>query len=415
MRNILAIARTDLQVYLSDRGNIFGLIALPIIMTLFLGGVFTSGGTSQVRLDILDQDSSPAATQFIADLRAVNPALILCPADSGPDDGCSLGEAESLNVESSIERVRKGQTDGLLVIPAGYGTGLAAFETIRLPYHTASDMLTNDPALQSIQAVLQRVNGGVVAARVGEGLAESLDVPPAAEGGDSFGQAVYAQANTDRADPPVTVAYTQTEANQPQNQSDGFGQSVPGMATFFVVFSVLGAGMYGLVKERSQGTLPRLAVMPVRRADIIGGKILAYFSIGIVQFVIVFLVGLVVGVNFGHDVLALLLVMVAYTLCITALSFVLAPRMRNDSQISAMTTLLGMVMGALGGAWWPLDVAPQFMQLVGHLTPVAWAMDAFRQLFFFNGSLGDVLLPVGMLVAATAVLFVVGIRAFKFT
>jgi ABC-2 type transport system permease protein len=88
--------------------------------------------------------------------------------------------------------------------------------------------------------------------------------------------------------------------------------------------------------------------------------------------------------------------------------------MRNENQISALTTLLGMTMGALGGAWWPLDIAPDFMQIVGHLTPVAWAMDAFRQLFFFGGGLPDVLLPVGVLLAAALLLFGIGIRAFKF-
>jgi ABC-type multidrug transport system permease subunit len=54
------------------------------------------------------------------------------------------------------------------------------------------------------------------------------------------------------------------------------------------------------------------------------------------------------------------------------------------------------------------------MQTVGHLTPVAWAMDAFHQLLFYNGGLGDILLPVGVLVAITAVLFGVGILTFRY-
>src|SRR5262249_1967924 len=153
--------------------------------------------------------------------------------------------------------------------------------------------------------------------------------------------------------PPAMVVYSETATDE--TATGGYGQTVPGMATFFVIFSVLGAGMYGLVKERTDGTLPRLAMMPVRRAEIIAGKILTYFLIGMLQFAIVFVVGLFVGVDFGRDLLALLLVIVAYTLCITALSFALAPRMRSEGQVSALTTLLGMMMAALGGAWWPLD------------------------------------------------------------
>jgi ABC-2 type transport system permease protein len=186
------------------------------------------------------------------------------------------------------------------------------------------------------------------------------------------------------------------------------------MATFFVVFTVLAAGMNGIVRERRQWTLQRLAVLPLRRSEILAGKILMQFSVGIIQFLIVFLVGLFVGVNFGRDPLALILVMVAYTLCITALGLALASRVDNENQVSALTTLLGLVMAALGGAWWPLSIVPPVMQAVGHLTPLAWAMDAFQQLFFYNGGLSDVLLPLAVLSAATVILFGLGILGFRF-
>lgn len=413
MRNVWTITGTSLRVYLFNAGNLFSLIALPVIMTLFLGGVFSGGGTSVLRADVLDEDDSEQSAQLIADLRTVNPALVICPADQGETDTCNLDEAGSLTIDRAVERVRAGSTDAVLVIPEGFGAGAAAFQPIQLPYYSAGANFGNDPVLQSVQAVLQRVNGVVIAARVGVGLAEALDVASDEAARQAYSQAVYQQAELNWAGRSAIVAYSESASGELAD--GGFGQSVPGMATFFVVFSVLGSGMYGLLNERKQGTLPRMATMPVRRAEIIAGKILTYFLIGLAQFGIVFLVGLVVGVNFGQDFIALLLVMAAYTLCITALSFALAPQMRNDSQVNALTTLLGMVMGALGGAWWPLDIAPQFMQIIGHLTPVAWAMDAFRQLFFFGGGLNDVLLPVVVLLAAAAALFGLGIRAFRFT
>jgi ABC-2 type transport system permease protein len=139
-----------------------------------------------------------------------------------------------------------------------------------------------------------------------------------------------------------------------------------------------------------------------------------HFLAGMVQFLIVFLFGLVVGINFGSNPLALIVVMVVYTLAITALGLALAPHMRNENQVGALTTLLAIVLAALGGAWWPLSIAPQFMQVIGHLTPVAWAMDAFQQLLFYNGGLGDVLLPVAVLAGMAAVLFGLGILTFKY-
>jgi ABC-type multidrug transport system permease subunit len=54
------------------------------------------------------------------------------------------------------------------------------------------------------------------------------------------------------------------------------------------------------------------------------------------------------------------------------------------------------------------------MQFIGHLTPVAWVMDAFRDLLFYGGNLVDVLPEIGVLLAAAAVLFGVGIWRFRY-
>ncbi len=430
MSNILTIARTDLRIYLADRGNILGLLVMPVIMTLFLGGVFSGGGPDFIRIDVLDEDNSAQTQAFIGNLRSVNPALLICPQDQDDANRCALDELDSLDRETAVQRVQDGVTEGLLVLPAGYGAALTTQTALTLPYYAQPEI--SDVVRQSIEAALQRVNGSVIATRVGVGLRDVLqsangenslltifaNIFQRLQGGSvtddsAYSAAVFTQASNAWAAAPVTIDYTLTVGETSDNNG-GFTQSVPGMATFFVAFSVLAVAMTSLVKQRQAGTLPRLAAMPVRRSDIIGGKILAYFTIGIIQFLIVFAVGLVVGINFGNDFIALLLLILVYTLCITALGFALVPYMRNESQVSALSTLLGMLLGALGGAWWPLDVAPPFMQTIGHLTPTGWAMDGFRQLFFFGGTLGDVLLPLGVLAVATVALFVIGIVGFKY-
>jgi len=45
-------------------------------------------------------------------------------------------------------------------------------------------------------------------------------------------------------------------------------------------------------------------------------------------------------------------------------------------------------LAALGGAWWSLEVVPEWMRTVGHISPVAWAMDGYTSLFFENGDIG---------------------------
>lgn len=429
MRNMVNIAILDLRVFLADRGNLVTLIAMPVVMAVILGGALGGGGPSIVRLDVIDLDGSDLSQQLMADLRAENEVLVLCPADQDEEDLCQLNAVEgledpaALTVEQAQQRVADGVTAALLVIPAGYGADVQAFHEITLPYYSQANLTTGDAVLPSVQAVLQRVNGAAVAARVGVEMGNRLAGP--GEDGSifadetaraSFGQAAYEAATDLWAEEPVEVHYALTQQEEEEDtgiDSTAYSQSVPGMATMFVLFTVLG-GMGLLLRERKQWTLQRVVVMPVRRAEILGGKILARFATGILQFAVLTLVGLAVGLDFGNDLPALIVIAVAYTLCVTALAFALAPMIRTEEQAGVLTMMIGLPGAALGGAWWPLEVVPDFMKVIGHISPVAWAMDGFHELLFNGSRLGDVLAPVAVLLAATAVLFIIGVRRFKY-
>jgi ABC-2 type transport system permease protein len=154
--------------------------------------------------------------------------------------------------------------------------------------------------------------------------------------------------------------------------------------------------------------------MPVRRGQVLGSKMLTYFALGMLQFAVVFAVGLAVGLDFGPSPLLLLPVTAAFALCCTGLTFAIAPALTSERQASVVAQLLALTLAPLGGAWWPLEVVPRFMQLLGRLSPVAWAMDAFRDLIFYGGGWAAILPEIGVLLAATVLLFGLGIRRFRY-
>jgi ABC-type multidrug transport system permease subunit len=193
----------------------------------------------------------------------------------------------------------------------------------------------------------------------------------------------------------------------------GLGHSVPGMGTMFVMMTIFG-GMSALIVERQQWTLQRLAMMPVSRRMLLAGKILARFCLGLLQFLVVFVVGAAFRMDFGKDPVALVLLAVAYTLSVTALSFAIGSGLKNPAQASGLTLLLTLVLAPLGGAWWPMEVSPRFMQIAGHVSPVAWAMDGMTALTYQGAHLGDVLLPLAVLLAMTLAAFVIAIPRFRY-
>ena len=422
MRSILTIILNDLQIFFSQRGNLPGLLVIPVLLTLVVGwsiGQIGGGGPTRLRVDLIDLDQSGMSAQLIDDLRAANDALVLCPLDNDAEDFCRL-DGEPLPLERAIERARTGRTSALIVIPAGYATALENFERVVIDYYSLSDPLQPGLVLQSLNAVLQRASTASMIPGVAGALLDNLisaaQLPPLeGETRDSFLRALYLRSQQLLTERPSPVSFRVADSDDSSGSvlDSGFNQSAPGMGSLYVMFTVLG-GMSVLLRERRQWTLQRLMALPITRAQILGAKIGVYFTLGIVQYAIVFAVGGAVGMEFGSSPIAFLAVMAAFVLCITALTFALAPWIKSEGQANGLVLLLSLSLAPLGGAWWPLEIVPEFMQTIGHISPVAWAMDAFHDLILYNGGFRDVLPEVGVLLAAAAVLFAIGIRGFRY-
>jgi len=420
MRKVLTIAQTDLRIFFSQRGNLIGIFILPVVFALVLGYSFSDeSGPSHIRIDLLDEDQSVLSTTFADALHAANAALLLCPLENDADDVCQLDGA-SLDRSLGIERARRERTAGFLVIPVGYGASLTAAQPAQLAYYSTTDPMLPDAAVQAIEGVLQQVNSAAVAAAVGENFLASLQSLVAFEwntvglGRQQLEAELYAAAVTNLAERPAAVHYRTTAGTDDSFDGiqGGFGQSIPGMGSMYVMFTVLG-GTAVLLRERRQWTLQRLSVLPLTRAQILGGKILTYFTLGMIQYLVIFAVGAAVGLDFGGDWLGLLLIMIAFVLCTTALAFVLAIYMQNEEQAAGTARLLSLTLAPLGGAWWPLAIVPDFMQTVAKLSPVAWAMQGFHELIFYQGTVVSVLPEVGVLLAAAALLFGIALSQFQ--
>jgi len=412
MRNIITIASTDLRVFFSDTGNLIGVFLMPVILAFALGVAFGGGGGSDtVLIDVIDNDNSAESTQFLNDLRAANPTFRLCPMDNDDDNLCDVDEDEAnpLTVERLQERVDENTVSAGIVIPSGFGESRRSFEPMSIDYYSEADLTTGDPVRSTLDTVIGRLNGAVIASQIGESLVGALDV----DVNESFTNAVFEDAEQVWQNPPTNVQYTLTQQGEETEVGTGFSQSVPGMATMFVMFNVL-TGMGLLIREKKRWTLQRLVTMPVSRAELIGGKVLGRFTTGLLTFVLMIVVGILIGVDFGDDPLALAIIAVTYTLCVTAMTFAISPLVKTENQANSLSNLIGLIFAAIGGAWWPLEIVPDFMRIIGHISPVAWAMDGFNELIFFGGGTLDVLPYALVLLAIGAVLFVIGVIGFSY-
>jgi len=54
------------------------------------------------------------------------------------------------------------------------------------------------------------------------------------------------------------------------------------------------------------------------------------------------------------------------------------------------------------------------MKTIGHLTPVAWGMEAFQEMMFYGGTLADIAPMLGALLGMAALFFAFGLLRFRY-
>jgi ABC-2 type transport system permease protein len=419
MRATIDIALNELRILFIDRSIWVNLVVIPIILSVAIGfanGAGSSGSSEgpRLRVDVFDNDDSTVSQQFLEDVRSANPRIVLCPVDNDEDDVCGFGDA-SFTPELAQQRLEDEVSLALIEIPAGFAESVNAGQPIAIIYRSNEDATAPSYILQAVQAAAQRVGGVQAAITVANDVSADLPFLQFEDDAEraAFEETVRQEAQTLWASNPIQVEFVQASVETNQTGGEGFQQSIPGMASMYVLFAVLPATA-AFIRERKMWTLQRLVTMPISRAQILGGKLLARFTLGMIQFAVLFGFGLLLGVRYGGEPVALIVLMIAYTLCVTALALALTTLLKNENQAAGITLFLALTLAPLGGAWWPLDIVPNWMRGIGHLSPVAWVMDGFRSLIFFDGNLGAVIVPILVLLAMTAGFFAFGVARFKF-
>lgn len=408
MRTVFNITRYDLMRLFKDRNlAVFTLIMPAVLMTVLSLAIGVEDEI--ILLDLVDNDQSALSEAFIDQLEAVGgDSLVVCVYGHVNPDDCSMGEDDQWS-EVGKERVEEGRTSGVIIIPVGFGAALRRGESVTLEYRSNDSLNAPSVVTNMINTARNRVGSSVVVAQLA--FDPELATLTGTEGTAESFTALYTQAEQQWESPPARI--DEESSGEEVEIGTGANQSVPGISSMFLLFTLLNAASV-LVSERNSGTLQRLFTLPVPKYHVVMGKMLTQIIYAGIQFVILYVIGGFLGANFGSNYLGIALLVIAFLLCGGALGFLLATLVRNENQAGAIASLAGFLLAPLGGAWWPLDIVPEFMQIIGHFSPVAWVMDGFQDLIYYDGTILDILPEVAVLLAMAAVFGVIGIARFKY-
>ena len=195
----------------------------------------------------------------------------------------------------------------------------------------------------------------------------------------------------------------------------GFEQAVPGILVMFTILVLLTSGGSMLVNERKQGLLRRLASAPFTRTEVVAGKWGGRMLLGMVQMSVALIIGtFIFKMVWGPDLAMVLFVLVVWGGFCASAGLLLGSLATSEGQAAGLGVFTANGLAALGGCWWPIEVTPQWMQMIQKLTPTGWAMDAMHKLISFQSGALSVVPQLALLIAATIVITSVAVRRFKF-
>lgn len=197
-----------------------------------------------------------------------------------------------------------------------------------------------------------------------------------------------------------TMDYAEDGSGWLRRGSSRYQLLVPSYLVMFAFFLVLTVGWL-IVAERRQGTLKRLAIAPLSRLEILGGKLIPCLFLSWFQGAFLLVAGkLLFGMSWGAAPAWLFLVVAATSLAAMGMALWVAALARTETQVAIYGTLLVLVLAGLSGSLMgERSMMPELLQRISRVTPHAWALDAYRQLLTNpHPELSFVVAACGMLV-----------------
>ncbi|GAA0284210.1 ABC transporter permease [Cryptosporangium japonicum] len=193
---------------------------------------------------------------------------------------------------------------------------------------------------------------------------------------------------------------------------DSWPVSVPGLLVQLVLLSAGLAG-FGMVFDQRFGVLDRMRATPAPRLALLLGRVLRDVVVLLVQAVLIVLVGVALGLRAPvAGVVLTLVLLVPLAGGVAAASYAVALRPGASELFAPLMSTVVVPLTLLSGAFLPMTSGPRWLDVLSHLDPFRYAVDALRELFAGHYTSGPVLLGTALTLAIAAGATAFGVRAF---
>ena len=185
--------------------------------------------------------------------------------------------------------------------------------------------------------------------------------------------------------------------------------NVPAWTIFAMFFMVVSLGS-NIVKERINGSFLRLKTMPTNYIHILSAKMIVYMLVAVLQFILIFSIGMLVFPLIGlpklvlpSAFLAFIVMMLMCSLAAVSYALMIGALSKTQEQSNGIGAISIIIFAALGGIWVPTFIMPEYLQIISSFSPMHWCLEGFYILFLKGGSWSQLFPVIGFLFIFIAV------------
>lgn len=342
----MTIFKNNLKRILRKKFNWLFLFIVPAALTAFISGM--SGDSPMIRVGVVDYDNTVFTQGLVQSLEARSRV--------------------SMIEESDIQKGIFGQTLDLAIL---------------IDENFTEDILQARPGRIKTMGLEETDKSNALKMHLDSYVNAALQIAEASggetsrfyEGLEAFEQGVF------------SIRYTTVERRGAER-----GSRVSQMG--FLVMSMLfmaGFSSSIMLEDKEKKVYYRVISGPLSVPRFMIENLLSFYAVCMIQIFLTFsFMRWFLGVDFGPDLLPMLMVSLIFSFTAVALGVAVNTLAKDMRQAGVFMSLLITPMCMLGGCWWPIEMMPDVLQRIGQFVPTTWIMQAYSKIIYGGGLLNAV-------------------------
>jgi len=189
----------------------------------------------------------------------------------------------------------------------------------------------------------------------------------------------------------------------------------PGILAQSTLFISIFFGI-ALIWERDMGILYKTLVSPAPRSTLVVGRALAAGLRSVSQVFVIYFLAILLGIHVRWDFIGIVGVLTTVMLggaVFSTISLVTASIVKKRERFMGIGQVLAMPLFFASNALYPIDMMPRWLQIVSHLNPLTYQVDALRN-FMITGAATtlDLTIDFGVGLLVFAIFVAIAVRTY---